>query len=259
MRSISLEKRDKLLGKEFSTNNSGKCFVIGYKGCNNILVAFYNPFCIVECAHGQLKAGRVSNPMLPNVFNYGYLGVGEYNSVKHERLYYIWRSMLNRVHNYKCQLKQPTYKDVTVCDEWYNFQNFAKWCETQKFYNTKDCKGNHYELDKDILVKGNKQYSPEKCCFVPKRLNSLLLNSKKSRGVYPIGVSYHKATNKFCASFRDGNKQVHLGVFNTPEEAFEVYKLNKEKYVIDVVENMKLDIDVEVYKALLNYSVVEND
>lgn len=259
MTSVILEKRANILGKEFETNNSGKCFVIDYKGCNNILVAFYDPFCIVECAYGQLKGGRVLNPMIPNVLNKGYIGVGSYNSVKHARLYHIWRSMLERAYKDSRHLKQPTYKGVEVCDEWLNFQNFAKWCEGQNFFNTKDDKGNHYELDKDLLVKGNRIYSPETCCFVPKMINSLLLNSKKSRGTYPIGVSHHKVSNKFSATFSNGDRQIHLGTFNTPEEAFEVYKMAKENYIKRVAESAKLNIDVKVYKALLGYSISEND
>ena len=71
-----------------------------------------------------------------------------------------------------------SYKGVEVCEEWYNFQNFAEWCETQKFLNAKDVKGKSYQLDKDILVKGNKIYSPDTCCFVPPEINSLFINAK---------------------------------------------------------------------------------
>ena len=259
MNSVFLEKRNNILGKEFYTNNSGKCFVLDYKGCNSILVAFYDPFCIVECAYGQLKDGRVSNPILPNVVNKGYLGVGSYNSVTHERLYYIWRSMLDRVYNDKRHLKQPTYRDVEVCKEWLCFQNFAKWCETQEFFDAKDDKGNRYEIDKDLLIKGNKQYSPDACCFVPKIVNSLLLNAKKSRGIYPIGVSYHKSSKKFSASFSNGGNQKHLGMFVTPEEAFQAYKEAKELFVIEKAEDWRDKIEDRVYQALLNYSISIDD
>ena len=44
------------------------------------------------------------------------------------------------------------YLDVTVCEEWHNFQNFAKW-----FYeNYYEISGEKMRLDKDILIKGNK-------------------------------------------------------------------------------------------------------
>lgn len=33
-----------------------------------------------------------------------------------------------------------------------------------------------WHLDKDILLKGNKVYSPETCAFVPAKINSLLIS-----------------------------------------------------------------------------------
>ena len=35
--------RDSVLGKEFETNNCGKCVVVDYKGRNDVFVKFYNP------------------------------------------------------------------------------------------------------------------------------------------------------------------------------------------------------------------------
>lgn len=35
-----LNKRYEVLGKEFETNNFGRCFVIDYAGTNNVTVAF---------------------------------------------------------------------------------------------------------------------------------------------------------------------------------------------------------------------------
>ena len=47
-------------------------------------------------------------------------------------------------------------------------------------------------LDKDILYKGNKEYAPDKCIFVPERINKLFLKNDADRGDLPIGVTYHK-------------------------------------------------------------------
>jgi hypothetical protein len=41
------------------------------------------------------------------------------------------------------------YKDVKICEEWYNFQNFAEWFENN--YNPETMQS--WQLDKDILVK----------------------------------------------------------------------------------------------------------
>lgn len=46
---------------------------------------------------------------------------------------------------------KPEYKDKTVCEEWQNFANFKLWYDEHCIY------GNQIDLDKDILVKGNKE------------------------------------------------------------------------------------------------------
>ena len=44
--------------------------------------------------------------------------------------YYItWTHMLQRCYSEKSQLKHPTYKGCTVCDEWLIFSNFKTWME----------------------------------------------------------------------------------------------------------------------------------
>lgn len=234
--------------------------MLDYKGCNSILVAFYDPFCIVKCAYGQLKDGRVSNPILPNVFNKGYLGVGSYNSVTHERLYYIWRSMLDRVYNDKRHLKQPTYRDVEVCKEWLCFQNFAEWCYNQKFFNVTDFNGEPYELDKDILVRGNKTYSPETCCFVPKGINNLFKFSNRQNKKNQLGVYFKKSLNKYGASYKDSEgKHHHIGYFNNQIDAFYAYKVVKESTIKDVAVKYKDFIDQRTYEAMVGWEVTLKD
>lgn len=63
-----------------------------------------------------------------------------------------------------------------------------------------------WALDKDILVKGNKIYSPETCCFVPQEINNLFTKRKSCRGTLPIGVKYIKENKKFSASFSRNKK-----------------------------------------------------
>ena len=90
--------------------------------------------------------------------------------------YNCWHRMIERCHNPKYQETCSTYIGCSICDEWKNFSNFFEWYKV----NYKDgC-----ELDKDILVKGNKVYSPETCCFVPQEINKILLKGQKKRG-YP--------------------------------------------------------------------------
>lgn len=95
--------------------------------------------------------------------------------------YVVWCDMLRRCYSEKYHKKKPTYKGCSVCDEWLLFSNFKRWFDENYI--------DGYCLDKDIIVKGNKVYSPDTCCFVPKCINSLLTNRKMHRGLEPIGVS----------------------------------------------------------------------
>ena len=137
--------------------------------------------------------------------------------------YARWKEILHRCYSEKVHLLFPTYEGCTVCEEWLSFSNFKLWMQNQ------DWKGNH--LDKDILVQGNKEYSPSTCLFVAPPINSLLLDRKSERGQYPQGVSFYKRTRKYRARVRFNGKLKHIGYFNTADEAFEAYKIEKYKII----------------------------
>lgn len=253
---ITEKYREMLIGEKFETNNCGTCEVIEYKSSRHVVVKFYEPEYVTTCFLSQLRKGTVRNPFIPSFYNKGYLGEGEYG-FKDKRIYDLWANLLKRCYCEKVRHKFPTYAEVEVCKEWLDFQNFAKWCYEQYSFQLKDEKGRWYHLDKDILVKGNKTYSPETCCFVPQEVNALLTLNGVNRGDYPIGVSY-KNTGRFQASL-SSNKKNYLGVFDTPEEAFSVYKKAKEDYIKEVANKWKDKIDIEVYQALLNHEVGIDD
>ena len=249
-----------LIGKEFETNNCGKCFIIDYKGVNDVTVIFHQPFCIVKCYMSQLRSGELNNPMKPTYCNKGYIGLGKYNSKKDKLVYKHWTGLITRAFNVNWKNRSPSYECVTVCDEWLNFQNFAEWCYKQEFFGFKDEKGNSYQLDKDVLVKGSKIYSPETCSFVPCKINSLLVRGEKYRGNLPIGVYYNKKVGKLIALISDEKgKRTHLGCFDEPLEAFLAYKKAKEAFIKCVAERYKSVVDSRVYDTLINYRVEITD
>ena len=259
MHKTSLNKGFELLGKEFNTTKSDKCFVIDYKNSANVLVAFYSPVCFVRTTLSLLRKGKVKNPLMTHVLGVGFIGIGKYGSRKDNKVYTLWGNMLTRAYDQRFHIKQPSYKDVTVCKEWLCFQIFAEWCYGQKEFNNKDDKGRTYQLDKDILVKGNKIYSPDTCCFVPHEVNSLLLLRKSLRGKYPIGVSYNKQNRKFDMCLTHLGEKLNRSLHDTPEEAFLAYKKAKELCVKEVANRWKDTLDTKVYQALLYYEVSIED
>jgi hypothetical protein len=115
-------------------------------------------------------------------------------------------------------------------------------------------------VDKDILKKGNKIYSPETCLLLPNELNCLVLSRNSVRGEFPVGVYYQKDRKKYSAQINFGpNNKKHLGSYCTPEEAFYVYKTAKEGYIKEQAEEWKDRIDVRAYKALMNYKIEITD
>jgi len=72
-------------------------------------------------------------------------------------------------------------------------------------------------------------------------------------------VNFHKATGKFRASLAINGKRKHLGLFNTPEEAFQAYKLAKEAHIKVVAQKWQHLLDEKVFQALLDYEVNIND
>ena len=143
--------------------------------------------------------------------------------------YSVWISMLKRCYSRKLQDKYPTYIDCTVCKEWLTFSNFKKWMELQ------DWQGK--ELDKDLLVSGNKIYSPDTCIFVTSDINKLLINSKASRGAWPVGVDFSIRSNKFRSRCSSKGLSKHLGLFDTPMKAHAAWQNFKIKCILEAAEN----------------------
>ena len=253
-----LEKRSEVLGKVYETNSCGKCTVIEYNRKTDVLVKFHEYEHVVRCRIGNLERGGVFNPMFPSFYGKGYIGVGKYSSKDIEALK-LWQGILQRIYDEKTIEKNPAYKGVTIQEEWLNFQNFAEWCYNKDFFRAKDSKGKVYQLDKDILMKGNKTYSSETCCFVPQEVNTLLTLRRNHRGKYPLGVSFNNNCKKFTANISCYGEQRRLGVHKTPEDAFRVYKQAKESYIKEVAEKWKGKIDDKTYQALMKWEVNIDD
>lgn len=233
--------------------------VVEYNDANNILIKFVDYGNVVSTTWRMFIDGRTRNVYDKTVHGVGYIGEGEY-IVSEERFYTkhytAWNRMIERCYSDKFHKKNPTYKNCLVCNEWHNFQNFAAWYD-DNFYQI----GNEVMcLDKDILVKGNKIYSPDTCIYVPRIINSIFVKNDANRGNFPIGVYWNKKEKKYFARCNNFNGEAtHLGAFNDPNEAFKVYKKAKEKVIKEFAEEYKDKVPNKLYKAMLEYKVDIND
>ena len=171
---------------------------------------------------------------------------------KPKKEYTLWHSMLKRCYFEPYLEKRPTYVGCSVSDTFLYYHLFRAWCQTQVGFGKEE-----YQLDKDLLIKGNKLYSEDTCVFIPPALNSLLLKRNNDRGILPIGVSQNGNNFRAKCSVCGGNK--YLGTFSSIDLAFQAYKTFKEAYIKEQAELYKDSIDPRAYLALLNYEVSIND
>ena len=112
-------------------------------------------------------------------------------------------------------------------------------------------------VDKDILVKGNKLYSPKTCCIVPETINMLFTNRKRYRGELPVGVTFKNG--KYMAKFKRNGRDFYLGYYDSANDAFANYKYAKESYIRTVAKKYQAWIPQKVFDALMNYKIEITD
>ena len=239
-------------GARFENKNGDWCTVIEYQDSRTVNIVFdgYEKH-IKTLRSDHLREGKFKNNYKPVLFGVGYIGEGKYrprDNAFMKMVYDTWKNMIARGYSDETKAKQPTYVSVSVCEDWFNFQNFADWMINHEF------SGLGYHLDKDLISRGNKLYSKENCTLLPRELNAVL--SVKNTLIKGIPTGVHKVGNRYLAKFRLGKEgDKVLGTFKTPEEASAVYVEAKEKYVKYVAEKWHGKIEERAYQALMNWTV----
>ena len=246
-------------GSTFPTNYGGEVKVLEYVNNKNILIEFTDTnhqkvVQVVNLLSGLIKDNSKS-------FLYSVEGIVFGNEEGRTKLleYSRWLGILERCYCSKFHLDSPTYKDCTVSNNFKQFPYFKEWCNNQIGFNSIDSKGNPFHLDKDILIKGNKEYSENVCVFVPQEINCLLLSGIKGRGKYPIGVFKSTTEGKYVACINRGGISTKLGTYSSPEQAFYTYKIAKEEYIKVIANIWKDKIDIRVYETLMDYKINIDD
>lgn len=234
---------------EISYNNEGlKMEIIEYHNHKKVKIKFDDgEEGFVQ--YGHFKRGSVKHKNSRNIF-----GIGNSNGVGREiaklQSYDCWYRMMRRCYDEKVHKKQPQYTGCEVDRIWHDFSIFKEWYD-ENYY---DIENEKIELDKDILNKGNKIYSPDNCIFVPKLINTIFTKANNRRGILPIGVS-ERNNGKYQSSLRINGELKHLGTFLTIEEAFESYKKAKEDNIKNIADRYKGKIPQKLYDSLYNYKV----
>jgi len=171
---------------------------------------------------------------------------GETNSIA----YSAWRGMITRCYSKNSHSNRPSYIGCSVAKDWLTFSNFKRWHDENYVES--------FQLDKDLLVSGNKVYSKDTCAYVPSYINSLLTDSEVNRGKYPRGVTLSKRGRYQAKCSRSITNQVsyssqHDSVF----EAARAYCNAKINYVRSVIGHSieKNDISDDLGQSIISTAV----
>lgn len=190
------------------------------------------------------------------------VGINDYDGLikingKHLKSYEMWGGILDRCYNEEDRVKNPTYGDCEISEEWKKYTSFKAF-----FDNPENGYTDGYAIDKDLISHGNRLYTAEYCCFVPQEINNLILRQDKHRGECLIGVHKPKDSNKYIAQMsKIGKISKHIGSYNTELEAFNAYKKSKEDYLKEMADQYYSEgkITKRVHDALYKYEVLTTD
>lgn len=249
-------KKVKYEGEVYATKNYGDVVVLEYHSARDVIIKFLNTGNVRKTATSELRKGEIRDNEAFPVYKVGVMDIP--NEVQRgkpvPKEYIIWNGVKQRCYNENIRDKLPSYRDVEMSDNFKLYSYFKEWCNKQIGFNE-----DGWQLDKDILSKGNKIYSEDTCCFVPPEINCALVGNKKVRGAFPQGVIYNCTKTRYRARIQRGNKWESLGVYDTPEEAFQAYKPVKESNIKSLAEKWKDQIDHRVYEALINWTIEITD
>lgn len=158
--------------------------------------------------------------------------------------YLKWKSMLHRCYNLKQLERVPTYREVSVCPEWWDYLSFKEWYDLQPFENF---------LDKDILDIGNTLYHPASCLLVSKEVNNFFIGLSLENSAYLKGVCHY--TNRFKKCWKaqvniNGTGQKSIGWFYSEIAAHSAWQNRKAEIGYELANKQT---NVKVKEALIRF------
>lgn len=105
----------------------------------------------------------------------------------------MWKSMYDRCYNERNHAyKNYGGKGVVVGEEWKTLNGFISTLDKVKGYDLNKIVKGEISLDKDSLVKGNREYSVDKCCFISREENNKIKPNQQRliEAISPEGIKY---------------------------------------------------------------------
>lgn len=171
------------------------------------------------------------------------------NDLSKTKLREIYNNMNQRCYYKKYHDRSPQYIGCQICPEWLENKNkFYEWVQENYYTIT----NKQLDLDKDILIKGNKMYSPDTCIFAPHEINTIFENITRM----PI---YQKKSKTYKMNIWIDDHDITLGYYGTAEEAKLEYIKHKEAQILSKADLYKNVIPDKLYKAMINWKIELSD
>lgn len=227
MKKISPNTR---IGESFTHPKFGIFTIVNYENCEKVTVEFNDTKFRQVTSYSHIRNLEVFDPLHCGVY-----GTYKGSNIRNKAAYKCWYNMIHRVHNCKA------YENVCICDEWYDFSNFESWYSHQY-------KERGWHLDKDLKNKGNREYNSANCCFLPAQINTFISKFTKSKG-----YSFNKNRGRYEAYCREDGKYIHLGMYDTSEDARSAYLSYKIKVAYSLIDKYKETLAIELQQAIIKY------
>ena len=238
------------VGSIFPTKKYGDVEIVERVENKKVLIRFHNTSFIKKVSLDAVIKGNVRDDSVTT--RIAGCGIDDTTYPKYENVggkliwlceaYRDWYDLIQRTCNINYKRKHTAYVDCTICEEWKYFSSFKNWVDNQPNKDWKNC-----QLDKDLLFRGNNQYSPNTCVYISHKVNCFITIRKSS--AY-IGTSLHRDGISYIASCRDpSNNKIrgYIGVFPTQLEAHKAWQAKKHEYALRLAEEQE---DPRVAKVL---------
>lgn len=159
--------------------------------------------------------------------------------------YNVWDRILDCCYNDNSTRSRATYFDCTVTECWHRYSDFKVWFDKNCIIG--------YQLDKDILLPGNRIYGPDTCCFVPKYINDAV------RWRREMPRSGYSGTTVFGGGFQaeithKGSKQIGEWRTSAMDAHCDWQRLKAETIEDHLCDYLReVAPDLRVVRALLKY------
>ena len=154
---------------------------------------------------------------------------GNTHGLSHNQFYKTWKNMMGRCYNLKNKHYQSYGgRGISVCTDWQDLANFVSWAEETYIEGM--------TMDR---INNDGNYEPTNIRWADKTTQQLNQRIQKNNTSGFVGINWHKGNNKWVAKIKVNKIVIHLGYFNSVQEAVEA----RDIYIIENSLPHKLSTD----------------